>query len=129
MFPVQVDEAKLKAKDYVFALRSSGVEKAWPLSRFEAGPVINDTAGVLQLTLVGDPGTRTVRAYRTGGQAFAAGPSPDALTLDGQAWRVTEAALVGPAGETLHRLPGHVAYWFAWSGYFGSTGELAAGPN
>ncbi len=126
MFPALVDNKTLEAKDYVFALRSSGAEKAWPLTLFEDKRVINDTAGVLSLTLVGDSETRTVRAYRTEGQAFRAGASDGVLSLDGEIWKVTEAALVGPGGEKLHRLPGHVAYWFAWSGYLGKTGDVAS---
>jgi len=26
--------------------------------------------------------------------------------------------LIGPNKQNLKRLPGHIAYWFAWSGYF-----------
>lgn len=125
MFPALVDESKLKAKDYVFALRSSGAEKAWPLAMFEKTPVINDTAGAISLTLVGNAKTRTVRAYRTDGQPFEPGNDPASLNLGGESWTVTEAALVGPGGKTLPRLPGHIAYWFAWSGYLGDTGEVA----
>jgi hypothetical protein len=128
MFPALVDQSKLKAKDYVFALRSSGAEKAWPLSLFETHPVINDTAGVLNLTLVGDVKTRSVRAYRTGGERFAKADRPDRLLLDGKEWQVTEDALAGPDGQLMRRLPGHVAYWFAWNGYLGGKGELATAP-
>ena len=129
MFPALVDQTKLKSKDYVFALRSSGAEKAWPLSLFESDPVINDVAGALDLTLCGDAKTRSVRAYRTNGEKFARGPSPDTLMLDGKEWQVTEDALLGPSGETMRRLPGHVAYWFAWSGYLGGKGALASSPG
>jgi hypothetical protein len=125
MFPAAVDEALLKAKDQVFALRGLDREKAWPLALFAQMPVLNDTAGVVRLTLVGNPATRTVRAYRTAGEKFAPGPAANTLTLDGRLWRLTEEALVGPAGESYPRLPGHVAYWFAWSGYLGGRGEVA----
>jgi hypothetical protein len=129
MFPTRVDETQLQAKDYVFALRSSGTEKAWPLSHFEGGQVINDRAGVLDLVLVGDAATRSVRAYRSGGRTFEQGPNADTglatLTSNGETWQLTEEALLGPAGESLPRLPGHIAYWFAWSGYLGAEGELA----
>jgi hypothetical protein len=124
MFPTIVDQSELKQKDYVFALRSSSIEKAWPLELFEGGAVINDSAGALDLVLVGDAATRTVRAYRSEGIDFEMGASLTELTAAGATWQVTEEALVGPDGRTLSRLPGHIAYWFAWSGYFGEEGEL-----
>ncbi|MGH6924821.1 MAG: DUF3179 domain-containing protein [Propylenella sp.] len=125
MFPTIVDQSELKQKDYVFALRSSEIEKAWPLGLFEGGAVINDRAGALDLVLVGDAATRTVRAYRSEGFSFEKGASLSELrAADGSTWRVTEDALVGPDGRTLGRLPGHIAYWFAWSGHFGDVGEV-----
>jgi hypothetical protein len=92
---------------------------------FEGGAVINDTAGVLSLVLVGDAATRTVRAYRSDGLTFEKSDNPVEIRQGDELWRVTEDALVGPNGRTLARLPGHIAYWFAWSGYFGATGEVA----
>jgi hypothetical protein len=125
MFPTNVDQSALRQKDYVFALRGAPMEKAWPLKLFEGGAVVNDTAGVLSLVLVGNAATRTVRAYRSDGLLFEKSDDDGVLTADGEAWRVGEDALVGPGGRTLPRLPGHIAYWFAWSGYFGATGEVA----
>ena len=119
MFPTNVDQSKRKQKDFVFALRSSGAEKAWPLKLFEGGAVINDQAGVLDLVLIGDAATRTVRAYRSEGLTFEKGLGADQVKHRDEVWRVTEEALVAPTGRALSRLPGHVAYWFAWSGYFG----------
>ncbi len=127
MFPTNVDQSKLKQKDFVFALRSSGAEKAWPLKLFEGGAVINDRAGVLELVLIGDAATRTVRAYRSDGAPFEKGASADQVKRGDETWQVTEDELVGPGGRTLSRLPGHIAYWFAWSGYFGREGELGSG--
>ena len=73
--------------------------------------------------------TRSVRAYRSEGHTFSSGASAETLKVGEAVWRVTDDALVGPKGETLARLPGHIAYAFAWTGYFGSTGELAPGAN
>lgn len=126
MFPALVDEKKLKAKDYVFALRSSSTEKAWPLTLFKTARVINDSAGAISLTLVGNAATRTVRAYRTEGEKFTLSKDKETLTHEGKSWKITEDALIGPGGKKFHRLPGHVAYWFAWSGYLGKEGELAS---
>jgi hypothetical protein len=129
MFPTRVDEKTFKAKSYVFALRGQGHEKAWPLAYFEKSPVINDSVGETRVVLVGDAKTRSVRAYKTTGETFAVGETSDKLKAGADVWTITEDALVGPKGEKLPRLPGHIAYWFAWSGYFGDKGEIAKPPG
>lgn len=126
MFPAATDDRRLAPKDLVFALRGAATDKAWPLALFAGGRVINDRAGVLDIVLIGDTATRSVRAYRRDGLEFSAGPDPGQVIAGGRSWRVTEAALLGPDGRGLDRLPGHVAYWFAWAGYLGAEGELAA---
>jgi hypothetical protein len=127
MFPTAVGDKRLRPKDFVFALRSSGTEVAWPLSLFEGGAVINDKAGILDLVLIGDARSRTVRAYRSDGLEFATGAAADVVVAAGETWRVTEDALVSPTGRNLARLPGHIAFWFAWSGYMGPKGTLRRG--
>lgn len=118
MFPALVKDTRLKPKDFVFALRSDVHEKAWPLSEFNGGRVINDRIGTLNVVLIGDAASRTVRAYDARGRDFtAAAGSADIIESDGQRWEIEEESLVGEDGQTLARLPGHIAYWFAWSGY------------
>jgi hypothetical protein len=118
MFPARVPDKRLKPKDHVFALRADGHEKAWPLSLFAGGKVVNDTVVDLDVVLIGEAETRTVRAYDAKGRDFeAVAGSLDEVTAEGKAWKVTEDALVGPAGERLPRLAGHIAYWFAWQGF------------
>ncbi|MEM7025254.1 MAG: DUF3179 domain-containing protein [Pseudomonadota bacterium] len=114
MFPVLVEDTRLAPKDYVFALRGA-TPKAWSLADFEGGRVIQDDD--LGVVLVGDAASRTVRAYETGGRDFEAGADLSMLRADGQDWLVEEAGLTGPAGEQLKRLPGHIAYWFAWQNF------------
>lgn len=118
MFPALTKDRRLPRKDLVFGLEAPGGAKAWPLSAFKGGKVINDRVGTLDVVLVGDAAGETVRAYDAKGRTFAAGPTPDLLRAGAEEWRVTEPALVGPNGKTLPRLPGHLAYWFAWAGYF-----------
>jgi hypothetical protein len=79
--------------------------------------VINAEVGDLPVVLVGDAATRTVRAYESGGRDFAAGSDPATLVADGGNWQIQEDALNGPDGARLARLPGHIAYWFAWQGF------------
>ena len=118
MFPALVPDKRLKPKDHVFVLREGETEKAWAVSAFVGGKVINDTVGALDVVLIGDAATRTVRAYRRDGRHFDS-VTGDATSLAsaGATWAVTEDALVGPDDARLARLPGHIAYWFAWSGY------------
>lgn len=118
MFPAPTNDKRLEPKQQVFGLRMTGAEKAWPLSAFSDGKVINDRVGVIQLVIIGDADTRTVRAYRSEGRQFR--KDSEDLTIikqEDKTWQVTEQALIGPDGENLARLPGHIAYWFAWSGY------------
>ncbi|MGO1120039.1 DUF3179 domain-containing protein [Rhodovibrionaceae bacterium A322] len=125
MFPALVDESRLKQKDYVFGIRQPLVSKAWPLTAFDGGRVLNDAIGTLPLVLVGDAATRTVRAYDRGDLSFKEGAGADELTDDqGQVWRMEEDALKGPNGQLAPRVAGHVAYWFAWDGYLGAKSEL-----
>jgi len=127
MFPVVVrSEEHVKRKDYVFGIRDVGAAKAWPLSAFAGGRVINDAIGQREIVLVGDQETRTVRAYFRKGLHFEASARADQIKGPGGLWKMTEAALVGPKGENLARVPGHISYWFAWDGYLGVDSALYA---
>lgn len=118
MFPALVTDRRLEQKDIVFGVRAPGGTKAWPLAAFKGGAVINDRVGFLDVVVVGDAEGRTVRAYEARGHRFSPGTRPDLLRTEEGEWRVTEGALIGPDGSSLPRVPGHLAYWFAWAGYF-----------
>ncbi len=127
MFPAVVrDETRLKRKDYVFGVRDIGTSKAWPLDLFDERKVINDDIAGRNIVLIGNAKTRTVRAYDRGENVFEVSPSDAELAAAHGIWTITESALVGPDGTRLPRRPGHIAYWFAWDGYLGIEGELAA---
>ena len=126
MFPTVVDQAKLAQKDYVFGIRTFGAAKAWPLDVFEGGKMVNDAIADTPLVLIGDKGTRTVRAYERGDLAFVA--EGDRLkSEDGVLWDLGEEAITATDGRTLPRVAGHIAYWFAWDGYMGVKSELFGG--
>ena len=121
MFPALVRDKRLAPKDYVFAVRALGpdgkwAEKAWPVTDFNGFTVINDTVGKTPVVLIGDAGSRTVRAFESGDKTFKA-VGADGVLGPGGTWQVTDTALTGPDGQSLKRLPGHIAYWFAWQGY------------
>ncbi|MGQ0665108.1 MAG: DUF3179 domain-containing protein [Pseudomonadota bacterium] len=118
MFPALIKDRRLDGKDMVFGLRAPGGAKAWPLHAFAGGKVIIDQVGLIDVVLIGEDEGRSVRAYEARGLKFSAGADPRELRRGDEIWRVSEAALIGPDGRTLPRLPGHVAFWFAWAGYF-----------
>ena len=66
------------------------------------------------------------RAYRSAGRSFASGATAGTLRDGDEQWQIDEHALVGPGGEELARLPGHVAYRFAWQAFIEGA-PLAAG--
>ena len=60
-----------------------------------------------------------VRSFERGRNSFVPGPNPDTIfDEDGAEWTVTEEALVGPAGERLERINGHIAFWLGWFVFF-----------
>ena len=129
MFPAVTDQSRLRQKEYVFGVRVVRGAKAWPLSAFSKQPVINDKVGATNVVLIGDSSKRSVRAYERGEFVFSGSKlgltaSKQGLKSSNQDWQITEVALIGPNQEKLPRLPGHVAYWFAWDGYLGSKSEL-----
>jgi len=125
MFPVVVgDESKLKRKDYVFGIRDVGIAKAWPIAAFKDIRVINDAIGDRNLVLVGNAATRSVRAYERGERQFEISEQVEQLSDGTSMWRITEDELKASDGQTLARVPGHIAYWFAWDSYLGANSEL-----
>jgi len=126
LFPAVTDQSRLSQKEYVFGVRVVGGAKAWPLTAFANIAVINDRVGFSNVVLIGDSATRSVRAYERGDIVFS-GNYNQIKSPDGN-WQLTEAALIGPNQEMLPRVPGHVAYWFAWDGYLGAASELYQAP-
>ena len=120
MFPAFLNDDSLQQKERVFGLRISGAHKAWPLKHFETTKLINDRVGIIPVVLIGNASTSTVRAYRSEGKQFRL-TNKNKLMAEDVEWKITETDLIGPNDERLPRLPGHIAYWFAWSGYFPDT--------
>lgn len=130
MFPVITGDVTNPApKDHVYGVRTAGGAKAWPLAVFAPGVVINDTVGLDEVVLLGDGAAQTVRAYRRDGRTFQASTEPMALRDASGVWTVGETELRGPGGTRLPRVPGHVAYWFAWNSYLGAESALYGAPE
>lgn len=147
MFPVWRRSRVLPAKARIFALRADGVPKAFAVDALAARRVVNDTVGRMPVVLIAAGGPikvtgehargqldrvsapavtysagAEVRAFARGRERFTIGPVPGILLdASGRPWRVTEEALVGPNGLRAPRVPGFLAYWFAWYAFFPQT--------
>lgn len=124
MFPVAPRNDRLATKDYVFAIQLRGQPKAYPLEIVGQEKVINDTLGGVNLVIIGDATTRTVRAYEREGYIFAPGRLATSLTekISGETWQIEEEQLVhNSSGEKLLRLGGHISYWFGWYAFYPTT--------
>lgn len=121
MFPVSPRSDRLRTKDLVFAVRSGGAQKVFPLEVFRREPVVNDRVGATNVVVVGKAETRSARAYERSALTFQSGSGLGELieTTTGTRWRVEEERLVEPTtGRTLPRVGGHVVYWFGWYAFY-----------
>ncbi len=132
MFPVwQQNTEDRENKAVVFGLQVEGERKAYPIDLLIPEAVTNDTLNGLDVVLVtreapqrnfSEPGGAAVRAYASDGIQFGPGENDgEVVDADGNVWTVTEDALVGPDGQELERLGGHLAFWFGWFSFFPDT--------
>jgi hypothetical protein len=122
-FPVWQKSNALPAKEEVYGLRLGGRAKAWPVERVVKERIVHDRLGEVELLLVGDPDGGAVRAYRRDGRTFQAGAAGTLRDAAGKSWQITEESLVPDGGEAppLPRVPGVVAFWFGWYGFYPET--------
>jgi hypothetical protein len=122
-FPVWLKSGALPAREEIYGLRLGAKAKAWPIERVLEERIVHDRLGEVDLVLVADPESGAVRAYRRDGRTFQAGAAAGELRDEtGRTWKVTEESLV-PSGEgaALPRVPGVVAFWFGWYGFYPET--------
>ena len=129
-FPVWQKSGALPSKEEIYGLRLGAKTKAWPIARVVQERIVHDRLGEVDLVLVADPESGSVRVYRRDGRTFRAGATPGELRDEaGSVWKITEEALVPAAvdgGDTesaapLPRVPGVVAFWFGWYGFYPET--------
>jgi len=128
-FPVWLKSNTLAPKTEIYGLRAGPSAKAYPVERILRERVVNDRLGEVELVLIGDQKSGAVRAYRRDGRTFSPGRDDRELRdASGRAWRITEEALIpeSEGSSRLDRLPGHIALWFAWYGFFPQTEVYAA---
>ncbi|MEM8857007.1 MAG: DUF3179 domain-containing protein [Chloroflexota bacterium] len=145
LFPVGAVDERLPAKSQVFALEVGDGAKAYPVESFAQESVINDAVSGENVVLIGASSNINVYGYSyeleyitysAGGEirAYERGENTFRLSADGmilddadRVWQITEDALLGPNGELLKRLAGHVSFWFGWQSFFPETAVYGTG--
>ncbi len=139
MFPVWQRNDELYTKEYIYGLRLGGARKAYPIDVLAEERVVNDVFNDRPIVLVTEqaidtlgygrgvgpvlyPSGGEVRAFDRGERRFYPGPEDGGVVdATGATWEVTEDALIGPNGERLGRISGHLAFWFGWYAFFPET--------
>ncbi len=123
MFTVPGSDTRLRNKAEVLALRfGPPTEQPVAISQkfLTQRPIYQAKLGAVSYVVLTDR-TGANRVYESADKTFA-DLSPAAVkTREGEDWRLTEAALIGPKGERLNRLPAHRAFWFGWRAAYPET--------
>jgi hypothetical protein len=124
-FPVWQKDSRMKRNDEVYALIVDGKPKAYSVDGVIVAGVVNDTIGDTTIVLVADPVSGSIRAFSRGEHTLLRNPQGELVDDQGKVWVVREEALSSEDADgrqqRLERLPGHVAYWFGWFGFYPST--------
>jgi hypothetical protein len=130
MFPVAWRDKRLKAKDWIYGIILGGLPKAFPLNALQSSPIVNDRIADTDLVVIAEAKTLSVRAYERKGQRFVAMRGNRRLVDSEQnEWLLSEEKLLRVKDQqALLRLPGHLAYWFAWYAFFPNSEAYEAKP-
>ena len=140
MFPAEGAVDRLPDKARIFALYIDGHPHAYATADVAQERVVNDKVGDTAVVVIaGGPELKgvgidrirgpvvwdagaEVRAYERKEQSFEPTEGTEQVRdAQGRIWQITEDALVGPDGQTLSRLGGHLAYWFGWVSFYPRT--------
>ena len=114
MFAVPVDDGRLAPRDVVFVVRTEDGVSAYAIADLRSLGVVNDRVGALPIVVVATADGLGARAFERGERRFtAADPAGVVMDESGIRWTVGEDALTGEHGETLPRVNGSNAFWFA----------------
>jgi len=122
-------DTRFLPKHNLLGLRVGDQQKAYPFSRLDGKPVVNDTFNGLDLVIVSDLPERLAIPYerRVDGQnlTFRVSSTQPFAMKDDQTqttWNIKGEATSGPlAGSRLKQIPAHNAFWFAWAAFWPQT--------
>ncbi len=122
-------DTRFLPKHNLLGLRVGDQQKAYPFSRLDGKPVVNDTFNGLDVLIVSDLPERLAIPYerRVDGQNLTfrvTATAPFAMKDDQTqtTWNIKGEATSGPlAGSRLKQIPAHNAFWFAWAVFWPQT--------
>ena len=124
MFTVPKRDQRLPNKAEVLALRLSqapGEALAIAADYLATRPVYHTRIGSINVVVLTD-NSGANRVYESRETTFTSWDNATTVhDKQGSAWRVDEARLSAPNGQTLKRLPAHRAFWFGWHAAFPDT--------
>ncbi|MEO8505596.1 MAG: DUF3179 domain-containing protein [Acidobacteriota bacterium] len=120
-FPVGGSSTRLPESAEIYGLRNGAAAKAYLVSALVATGVVNDQIADLTLVVLADGASGAIRAYRRARHVFALDLNRRLLDERGEVWQMEESVLTGPDHEHLERLPGTLAFWRGWFGFFPHT--------
>ncbi len=124
----QVDN-RFSPKHTILGLMVGDKQKAYPFSRLQPAPVVNDTFNGLDVLVVSEIGERLAIPYERllEGQLLtftleSENPFRMRDNETGSTWNIKGEALDGQlAGKNLTQVPAYNAFWFAWAAFWPDT--------
>jgi hypothetical protein len=125
LFPLQTGtiDGRFPAKHTVLGLLVDDTQKAYPFSRLEGNPVVNDDVNGKAVLIVSDISARLAIPYErvVNGRLLSftqSNNNPFEMKDNetGSTWDIKGKALSGPlAGLQLTQIPAYNSFWFAWA--------------
>jgi hypothetical protein len=123
-------DTRVRPNALVLGVAAGGQKRAYPLEELQqAGGVLNDALGGVDVVVLGGAGDYTAIAYdrRLGDQELRFRRAGERIEDEetGSTWELTGFAVTGPlAGQRLTFVDSHIEKWFSWAAYHPTT-EIA----
>lgn len=131
LFPLRTRDydRRFAPKHIVLGLIEGAVQKAYPFSKLESKPVVNDEVNGRPVLIVSDISAKLAIPYdrKVNGQVltFVLNSSNPFRLIDAETssvWNIKGEAIAGTlAGAKLTQIPAYNAFWFAWSVFWPAT--------
>ncbi len=116
MFPVPIQDDRLKNKEVVFVLRHNSIKDpvAFAKNYLNTNALVQ-YSGELGNYIVITTNEGNSRAFFTGNHQFRESDGKVIVSDKGEKWTIDESKIVNQqTGESRVRIPSHEVFWFAW---------------